>query len=53
MEMTKYRELVQALLTGSMDEHDRENAVKIALGEFADVWPKGIVNEPTKKECIR
>ena len=43
MEPTKYRELVQALLTGSMDEHDRENAIKIALGELADVWPDGIL----------
>ena len=42
MEMTKYRELAQALLTGAMDEHDRENAIKIALGELADVWPDAI-----------
>jgi hypothetical protein len=42
METTKYRELVQALLTGSMDQHDRENAIKIALGELADIWPDSI-----------
>ncbi len=34
---TRYNELVQALLTGSMDQHDRENAIKIALGELFDV----------------
>ena len=42
MEMSKYRELVKALVTGSMDEHDRENAIKIALGELADMWPETI-----------
>jgi hypothetical protein len=39
---TKYAELIQALLSGSADEHDRENAIKIALGELADVWPKAV-----------
>lgn len=42
MEPTKYEALVQALLTGSMDPFDRENAIKIALGKLADVWPESI-----------
>ena len=35
-----YAALIQGLLTGSADQHDRENAIKIALGELADIWPK-------------
>jgi hypothetical protein len=36
--------LVQALVSGSMDEHDKENAIKLALGELLDVWPESIEN---------
>lgn len=42
MESTKYHELIQALLTGSMDQHDRENAIKIALCELADIFPDNL-----------
>jgi hypothetical protein len=46
LDTTKYRELVQALLTGSMDENDKENSIKIALGELADIWPREIKPKP-------
>ena len=40
LDPTKYSELVQALLIGSADEDDQENAIKITLGELLDVWPE-------------
>ena len=41
-----YAELVQALLTGSADQYDRENAIKVTLGELADIWPESISSKP-------
>ena len=37
-----YEALIQALLTGTKDPLDHENAIKLALGEHADVWPDSI-----------
>jgi hypothetical protein len=41
----KYDALVLALLTGSADEHDQENAIKITLGEMLDLWPESLKAE--------
>lgn len=50
MEPTKYRELIEAIVSGAMDQHDRENAIKIALGELADVWPDTIPDRTALKK---
>lgn len=45
VDFARYNELVRALLTGSMDQHDRKNAIKISLGELADVWPDTVMQQ--------
>lgn len=40
-----YAKLVAALLNSSYDPPDKENAIKIALGELADLWPEKIATE--------
>lgn len=45
-----YRELVQALLTGSMVEHNPENATEVALCELEDIWPR-IIEE--LQNCLK
>jgi hypothetical protein len=37
-----YAELVAKFLAADMDALDRENSIKILLGEVLDVWPETI-----------